>query len=587
MASSGKRIGEIWDLTRGYWGSEERLSAWFLLGSIVSLNLGLVGVNVLLNIANGRIFTALEKHDGDAFYTAFGSVILLILLYLTVALLRSYLNQTLQLRWRRWLTDQFVSRWLADRIFYRMRFAGHIDNPDQRIAEDVRLYIQQSLALGLGLLNSLTTLASFAAILWTLSGSLTFTVFDIEIVIPGYMFWVAVLYSGIGSVIAHFVGRPLIRLTNRQQALEADFRFSLVRLREEAEGIALYGGEAQERAGTMGRFRSLFENSKRLIVRNTQYLTFQLFIGQFATFFSLLIASPRYFSGAIQLGVMMQVSNAFAQVNDALSWLINSYPVFADWQATMERLTELSRELTHESDTAAAGADVSSVAPEESVELNEVSFAMPDGTPLLEPTTVSLKRGEAVLVKGSSGGGKSTLFRVFAGLWPFAAGSVRLPKGASTLFLPQRPYMPIGTLRLALWFPAKPAPERDEEAKAALAAVDLNDLGGRLDEVAHWAHVLSGGEQQRLAIARALLVKPDWLFLDEATSATDEDQEAQLYRLIAERLAGTTVISIGHRRSLDAFHRRVLTFERHEDGPATLGDERSGKKAKSGGAVQA
>ncbi len=586
MSGLKQRIVEIWDLTKGYWQSEERLSAWLLLGSIVGLNLGLVGVNVFLNIANGRIFTALEKHDGGAFYAAFGSVILLILLYLTVALLRAYLNQTLQLRWRRWLTKKFLSRWLADRVFYRMRFSGQVDNPDQRISEDVRLYIQQSLALGLGLLNSLTTLASFAAILWTLSGSLTFTVFDIEVTIPGYMFWVAVLYSGIGSVIAHLVGRPLIRLTNRQQALEADFRFSLVRLREEAEGIALYGGEAQERRTTFGRFHSLYDNSKRLIVRNIQFMTFQLFVGQFATFFSLLVASPRYFSGAIQLGVMMQVSNAFAQVNDSLSWLINSYPVFAEWQATMERLTELSRELKKESEAKDAGADIAT-ADEDSIELTKVTFAMPDGTPLLAPVTLSLKKGEAVLVKGSSGGGKSTLFRVLSGLWPFAGGSVRMPKGASTLFLPQRPYMPIGSLRLALWFPAKPAPDRDKEALAALAAVDLEDLGPRLDEVAHWAHVLSGGEQQRLAIARALLIKPDWLFLDEATSATDEDQEAQLYSLLAERLTETTIISVGHRRSLDAFHRRVLTFERKSGHAGRLVDGQIGKPTKKTDKVSA
>jgi len=556
-------VSDVWILAKGYWGSEseDRWSARVLLASIIGLNLSLVGVNVLQNQANGALFTALQQRNAAGFYRAFVIVVLLILLYLAVAVLRVYLDQTLQLRWRRWLTDQYVTRWLADRTFYRMRFSGRVDNPDQRISEDVRLFIERSMALGLGLLNSLATLASFAALLWYLSGSITLPIGGLAITIPGYMFWVAVLYSGVGSAIAHLIGRPLIRLNNRQQAVEADFRFSLMRVREEAEGIALYGGEAKERSIALGRFRTLYDNFKRIILRSNQYLLFQLLFSQFTSFFALLIGSPGYFSGTIQLGVLMQTANAFERVNEALSWFINSYTVFAEWQASVDRLTEFGAEIRREAAAAVVGTRRETAA-QDTIDLHDVGVSLPDGVPLLAPVTLSFKPHEAVLLKGPSGSGKSTLFRVLAGLWPFATGRIRLPAGAKTLFLPQRPYIPIGTLRDVLWFPAQPALGREAEARAALASVGLSALSQRLDEDAHWGQTLSLGEQQRLAIARALLIRPDWLFLDEATSATDEEEEAALYSMIAKALPATTVISIGHRNSLEAFHRRVIAVDR-------------------------
>ncbi len=561
---------DVWSLARGYWGSEERWSARILLAAIIALNLGMVYVSVLLNTARGTMYNGLQARDAAAFYSAFGTIVLLILAYLAVALLRYYLNLTLQLRWRRWLTDRYLSRWLADRAFYRMRFFGKVDNPDQRISEDVRLFIEQTLSLGLGLLSSIVTLASFAAILWDLSGSVTIPIGDaFAITIPGYMFWAAVLYAGVASVLAHLVGRPLIPLSNRQQGLEADFRFSLVRLREEAEGIALYRGEAQERGIALGRFAALYENFKRLILRRTKYLTFEIVIGQLAAFFPLLVASPRYFSGAIQLGGLMQTSNAFQHVNDALSWFVGSYTTFAEWRATVDRLLEFGVELSSEASTAVSPVQVET-APSNAIDLDSLAVALPDGTPLIEPVTVTLKANQPVLLKGESGSGKSTIFRVLAGLWPFASGHLRLPEGAKPLFLPQRPYMPIGTLRDALWFPSHPDRERDEEAREALAAVGLPTLTARLDESAHWTQILSGGEQQRLAIARALLIKPDWLFLDEATSAIDEEQEAMLYRTLMDALPGTTIVSIGHRRSLAAYHDRVIAIERQPGQPGRL-----------------
>ncbi len=569
---------DVWVLTRGYWRSEERWSARLLLATIIGLNLGLVGVTVLQNQATGELFTALQQRDADGFSQAFFVVVLLILLYLAVAVLRVYLDQTLQLRWRRWLTDQYVSRWLADRTFYRMRFSGRVDNPDQRISEDVRLFIDRSMFLGLGFLNALATLASFAALLWYLSGSITLAVGGLEVTIPGYMFWAAVLYAGIGSTLAHLIGRPLIRLNNRQQAVEADFRFNLVRIREEAEGIALYGGEEQERVLALGRFRALYDNFKRIILCSNRYLLFQLLFSQFTSFVALGIASPRYFSGAIQLGVLTQTASAFERVNEALSWLIGSYMAFAEWRATVDRLTEFAAEIEREA-AAAALATRTATGTQSTIDLQNVGVSLPDGEPLLAPVTLSLRPHEPVLMKGPSGAGKSTLFRVLAGLWPFATGRILLPVGARTLFLPQRPYMPIGTLREALWFPGRPVVDREAEARAALDAVGLSNLRGRLDEDAHWAQALSLGEQQKLAIARALLIKPDWLFLDEATSATDEAEEAALYRIVTEALPATTVISIGHRIALETYHRRMIAFDQGAGRPGRLVDQSAGRLA--------
>ena len=323
-----ERLGhDVWALVKDYWVSEERWAAWARLAAVIGLDLGFVYINVRLNQANGTVFNALQQNDAAGFFRAFGLILLLVLIVLVVVLLRAFLIQTLQLRWRRWLTDQYLTHWLADRVFYRLRFSGRVDNPDQRIAEDIRLFIDYTLSMGLGLLITLAMLASFTVILWDLAGSLTLPLGGFALTIPGYMFWVAVLYSGVGSALAHLVGRPLIRLNNLQRSVEADFRFSLVRLREEAEGIALYGGEAQERGIALGRFQALYTNVMRLILRNCQYLTFQLFVGQFANFFPLLVAAPRYFAGAIALGALMQIANAFSQVNGSLSWFIANYTI--------------------------------------------------------------------------------------------------------------------------------------------------------------------------------------------------------------------------------------------------------------------
>jgi putative ATP-binding cassette transporter len=565
-------LANVWHLAKGYWSSEERWSARGLLLVLIALNLGSVYIHVVLNGIYGDMYNALQAKDRSGFYAAFGNFMGVALIHLAVFFVQYYLNRILQLRWRRWLTDLYLTRWLANHSFYRMRFGGRVDNPDQRISEDVNQFIAQTLGLGLDLMNSIVTLVSFSGILWGLSGGLTVPLGDYSFTIPGYMFWAAVLYSGTASIIAHLVGRPLISLNNRQQRVEADFRFALVRLREEGEGIALYHGEAQERANALARFGALLSNLRRLIVRGTIYSTYDNFIAQLAIFFPFLVAVPRYLAGDIQLGGLMQTSRAFGQVNGALSWFIGSYAAFAQWRATVDRLLEFTEELDRLAETAELGV-VRSTTNEETIDFDDVAVGLPDTTPLVAPTTLKLKPHEPVLLQGSSGAGKSTIFRLLAGLWPFASGRLRIPRAATSLFLPQRPYMPIGTLRQALWFPAEVAADRDDTARDALAAVSLAAYGNRLDESAHWSQVLSPGEQQRLAIARALLTKPDWLFLDEATSAIDEDQEEALYHTITAALPQATIVSIGHRRSLEAYHRRHLRLERQPGSPGRLVEE--------------
>jgi len=568
MRRAATLIHQAWQLAKAYWQSEERWSAYALLGTIIACNLGSVYLSVLFNSASGEMFNAIQKRDQTAFYAAFGTIALLIMAELLVAILNYALNAVLQLRWRRWLTDSYISRWLQRRAYYRMKFSGAVDNPDQRIQEDIRLFISDSLGLGLGLLSSVVTLVSFSTILWTLSGSIDLPLGFATVTIPGYMFWLALVYCGIGSVITHLIGRPLIGLTNRQQRLEANFRFGMIRLRETAESVALYSGEVQERRSLIGDFMALYGNTKRVIWKRSQLVVFNVSFSQFSAFFPYLFQAPRYFSGAIDLGTLQRTSGAFSRVNGALSWFMDAYTTFAEWRATVDRLTQFNQDLSRIAGTP----ETLQLLPEarSTVELDQVGVTLPDGQTLLTPSTLVLQPGQSTLLTGVSGSGKSTLFRVLAGIWPFATGRVEIPASAHTLFLPQQTYMPIGPLRDALWFPGAVPAEGDAEARAVLAAVDLAPLADRLDEEGHWEQILSPGEQQRVAIARALLLKPDWLFLDEATSAMDEAQERHLYALLAERLPATTVVSIGHREALKAYHQRVIRLEGGEGEPRHL-----------------
>ena len=555
-----KFLPDLWALTKPYWYSEERWAARGLLIVVVGLNLGLVYVEVLLSFWQNDFYNTLQNKDEAAFYAQLIKFCWLAGAFIVVAVYRLYFRQMLQIRWREWLTKNYLDDWVDQRAYYRLQLTNTgTDNPDQRIAEDLNIFCDQTLRLTLDLLSQIITLFSFLFILWNLSGTLSFSLGATTINIPGYMVWVALIYAMLGTWLAHLIGRPLIGLNFDRQKFEADFRFSLMRFRENTEAIALYRGEAAEMGGARRRFSNVIGNWWAIMRRTKKFTSFNVGYNQIAIIFPFFVAAPRFFMGKIQLGDLMQTATSFNKVQSALSWLVDSYPELAQWKATVERLTTFRNAIARAQEEAQASTGIATAVNDgESYAARDVRVELPGGQPLLAPFDLEFKPGESVLVTGPSGSGKSTLFRALAGIWPFGGGTVARPAGGTVLFLPQKPYLTIGTLREQLCYPADDGTYGDDELRAALTDCKLEHLVGRLDEEQHWAQLLSGGEQQRVAFARAMLHKPAWLFMDEATSALDETTEASLYRLLAEHLPHSTVVSIGHRANLRQFHRRRL-----------------------------
>jgi putative ATP-binding cassette transporter len=550
-------------LVKPYWVSQQRGKGLILLATVIGLVLAMVWMEVQFNEWNRDFYNTFEQKDQAEFFRQLGRFALLAVTWIIMFVYRLYFQQMLQIEWRTWLTEHFLADWLRDQAHYRMQLlprstdtaAAGVDNPDQRIAEDLRLFVDFTLSLSLGLLSAVVTLVSFIVILWALSGPLTL----FGITVPGYLVWVALVYAVAGTGLTHFIGRRLIRLDFNQQRFEADFRFGLVRLRENSEGVALYRGEEAERAGLLGRFSAVIGNWWALMLKRKQLGWFTAFYGQLAIIFPYIVVSPRFFSGQIPLGAIFQTASAFGQVQGALSWFINAYTDFATWKATVDRLIGFSEGLAQVGEESKRSQG-QRVEEGDAISLEHLAVEKPDGSALLEDTSLQLKRGEDALVTGPSGTGKSTLFRSLAGIWPYWKGRIRLPKGARLLFLPQKPYLPIGTLKHVASYPDDAARFSDEEAIESLKAVGLAQLSGELQREENWAQVLSGGEQQRLAFARALLNKPDWLFLDEATASLPEEDQESLYQLLKEKLPGTTLVSIAHRSSLARFHVRKLAW---------------------------
>ena len=566
-----RTIPDAWRIIRPYWFSDDRWPGLGLLLVVVTLTLGMVYLSVLLNRWNNDFFTALQEKNAVAFRRQLVQVGWLVGAFIVLAVYQLYLNQMLEIRWRRWLTERYLRAWLTDRAYYRMQLvAGEADNPDQRIAEDVQLLISHTLALFIGGLRAVVTLGTFVAILWGLSGRLAVAIGGLTLVLPGYMVWVSIVYAAGGTWLTDWIGRPLVRLNFDRQRYEADFRFSLVRFRENSEGVALYRGEADEFRGFRELFEAVVRNWWGIMRRQKRLTFFTSGYSQGAWIVPSVVAAPRYFRGELGLGGLMQTVGAFNQVQDALSFFVVSYKEIAAWCSVVERLAGFERTLERvRAETAIAGVRRAD-GDDTKLTVKDVDLHLPDGKPLMANVNLSLLRGDSVLLGGPSGSGKSTLFRAIAGIWPFGRGEIGASRKARVLFLPQRPYLPIGTLRSVVSYPLPAAGVDDAALREALEAVGLADLAGRLDEAGHWALQLSPGEQQRIAFARALVQKPDWLFLDEATSAVDDATEARLYGLVRERLAGTTVFSVGHRATLRPFHARQLEVQPATSGPASV-----------------
>ncbi len=561
--------GKVWALSKPYFSSEEKWQARGLLLAIVLLNLGAVWMLVLINDWNRLFYDALQNKDADVFWVQLGRFLMLAFAFIIIAVYKQYLTQVLAMNWRAWMSRHYLERWLSSHAFYKMELARFSDdkptrspdNPDQRIQEDINKFTSSTLSLSMGLLNAVVTLISFIGILWGLSGGFDFQFQGQSYEIAGFMVWMALIYCFVGSVATHYIGRALIHLNFEQQRFEADFRHHMVRVREYSEAIALDRGEKVERQQLDLRLGHVLANTLRLLKAQKKLTWFTVGFSQAATVFPFIVAAPRFFSGAIQLGELMQIATAFGRVQDALSWFVDSYDELAVWRATTDRLTGFE-----EGVVAATLANKGFVATN-SVELksDKLSLGLPGGAVLIADARFTAQAGSSVLIEGASGSGKSTFFRALAGIWPFASGSLQIPEGA--VFIPQRPYFPNGLLREALAYPQSPDFYSDEAMKSALRHALLADLADQLDDAQAWEQKLSGGEQQRLALARVFLKQPGWVFADEATSALDEATQTLLYERLKVMVSANngTLITIAHRPSLAVFHEKRWKVE-HPDG---------------------
>ncbi|MCB5175469.1 ABC transporter ATP-binding protein/permease [Microvirga lenta] len=537
-----------------------------LLVFLIAINLGQVALNVRLNFFGRDMFNALQEKDASAFwYQLFWIFVPLATVFVSVAMVEIVSQYVMRIRWRAFLNDLYVHEWLSGGTHYRMQLVGReADNPDQRIAEDLRSYIDQTYNLSIGLMNQSATLVSFIAILWSLSAG--FTLPGTDIPVPGLLVWVCIAYALLGTWLTHLIGRPLIALYFQQERVEADYRFSLARLREYTEQIALLGGEAAEEEALKARFGRIVQNFMQIVRRVMRLQVFQSTYFQANVVVPYILTAPYYFIDRITLGQMQQTVGAFSSVQGALDFFITSYSTLANYKAVVDRLTTFEAAVAKVRDPD-AGEHVSlASSPDRNLNVSNLQVALPDGRVLMKADGVAFRHGSTTLLAGPSGSGKSTLFRAISGIWPFGSGQIRVPAGQTMMLLPQRPYIPMGSLREAVTYPGTFGVYSDADIAEALRAAKLPALADRLDEERVWAQTLSLGEQQRLAIARALLAKPDWLFLDEATAALDEPTEEEIYKVIKEKLPNSTVVSIGHRSTLGAFHDRRIDMHRQDDG---------------------
>lgn len=550
-----------WDLLKVYWQSGERWVAYGSVALVLFLTVGLVSIDLIFNYWNNYFYDALQAYDKRGVIHLLFIFFAIAAVYMTMAVYRYYVSQFFGLRWRKWLTNQFVGRWLARKSYYLLEtFDEKTDNPDQRIQEDVGAIISITIELVIGVVASVTTFFTFIYVLWSLSGPLVIPLGSLgALKIPAYLVWVSILYAGIGTWITFKIGRPLVTLNFEQQKREATFRYAAVEVRNHAEHIALYHGEHHQKTILGGLFDAVFNNYYAIILRQKLLLWFTAGYNQVSVVLPLMAALPNYFNKVFKLGGLMQSLHAFGRVQDSLSFIVNGYTQIAQWQAVAKRLTTF---VNHMSDVEMKAAQEKGLVIRHeagtSIVAKNVSILTPRKLVLLEGVNLTFEQGRHYLIRGMSGLGKSTFVRAMAGIWPFATGEFIFPTGKQVMYIPQTPYMPIGTLEEAVLFPDHYQPALRARVEAVMQLCNLSHLLGRLNEVSAWAEQLSPGEQQRIGFARILLHKPDWVILDESTSMLDIKNEALMYETLKHQLPNCSFISVGHRSSLEAFHDQFI-----------------------------
>lgn len=567
MKNIRSTLATVWRIAAPYFNSEDKWAGRSLLASVIAIELAIVGNTVLLNQWRNRFYNALQDKDWDGFVREIIVFSVLATVLVVLAIYQLYLNQWLQIRWRRWMTTKYLGEWLHDANHYRMQLQGEAaDNPDQRMSDDVKMFVEQTLTIGLGLLSSIVTLFSFVIILWGLSAAAPLLLFGGDFSIPGYLVWAALIYAIFGTALTQWIGSPLVNLDFHQQRFEADFRFNLVRVRENSEQIALLRGDRAERERLSERFSRVISNWYGIMSRTKRLVAFTQSYSQAAVVIPILLTAPAFFAGKIQLGALLQTAEAFGKVQEALSFFVTAYRTMAEWRAVVARLDGFEKAVASATTLAADPGSIGvTQATAGEISLQQLLVRLPNGAPLVSAGGISLRAGERTLLMGPSGSGKSTLFRAIAGIWPFGTGAISIPANASLMMLPQRPYFPVGSLHAAIVYPGEAGSFGADRVREVLTQVGLPQLAARLEEEEHWNRILSLGEQQRLGLARALLHAPNYLFLDEATASLDEPSEAALYKLLVDKLPATTIVSIGHRSTLDAFHQRNIALVRDGD----------------------
>ena len=568
-------IKAVWNLIAPYWQSEEKGIACLYLIAIIVLSLGMVYLSVLFNDWNREFYNSLENKNFDDFKKQLWQFSILAFIFIAVAIYKIYLTQGLEMRWRSWLTSQYMADWLSNQTYYQLEQSRATDNPDQRIAEDLKYLTDGTLALSLGLLSSVVTLISFIGILWAVSGPLSFEMHHQTWTIQGYMVWFAIGYAAIGSLLVSFIGKSLVKQNFEQQRFEADFRFGLIRLRENSEAIALYRGGKQEQSELDNKFTRIRKNWWAIMKTTKRINVASNFYAQFAVIFPFIVGAPRYFSGAITLGGLMQISSAFGQVQSSLSWFIDAFSQLADWKASINRLAQFHAAIIQTKEKQSGFTLVRNNVG--AILIERTILKLPDGQQLNTPFDAMIKPGQKILLAGPSGCGKSTLFRVIANIWPYGEGAIEIPKAMRLLFLPQRSYLPIGSLRACINYPSAENTYKDRAIAHYLELCNLQQLITLLDKEDNWAQRLSPGEQQRLAIVRALLSRPDVLFLDEASSALDAATEKAMYELILAELPEAAIISIAHRPDVGQYHQIYWRFEEDKQSVAMPGIGNAGR----------